>query len=76
MSEDELVKFEIKWKQIYSGGIEKLFRILEGEEINNINNKEFMTLYTYVIYNEVLLMIYVFLNPITYRRNVMKDYVK
>ncbi len=46
MSEDELVKFEMKWKQIYSEGIEKLFRILEGVEVINIDNKEFIRLYT------------------------------
>lgn len=46
MSDDELVKFELKWKEIYSEGIEKVFRIAETKENINFDLKQYTKLYT------------------------------
>lgn len=48
MSEDELVKFELKWREIYSEGIEKVFRIAETKQKENFDLKEYMRLYNMV----------------------------
>lgn len=50
MSQDELVRFETKWKEIYSEGIEKVFRIAETKESKDTDNfdlKQYTRLYTY-----------------------------
>ncbi len=46
MSEDELKKFEIKWKQLYTEGIEKLFKIADGTLNHTFDVKEYTTIYT------------------------------
>ena len=46
MSEDELVKFETKWREIYTEGIEKLFRIADAKETTNFDVKQYTKLYT------------------------------
>jgi hypothetical protein len=46
MSQDELIKFENKWKEIYSQGIERIFRIAETKESDSFNLKEYTKLYT------------------------------
>jgi hypothetical protein len=46
MCEDELVKFESKWREIYSEGIEKLFRIADAKEAVSFDVKQYTKLYT------------------------------
>jgi hypothetical protein len=46
MSEDELITFEIKWKEIYTEGIEKLFRLAENKEELGFDVKQYTKLYT------------------------------
>jgi hypothetical protein len=46
MSEDELIKFESKWREIYSEGIEKLFRIADTKEAVSFDLKQYAKLYT------------------------------
>jgi hypothetical protein len=47
MSEDEITRFELKWKEIYTQGIEKVFRISESpDNSEQINLKQYTQLYT------------------------------
>lgn len=45
MSDDELLRFESKWKEIYSEGIEKVFRIADTRT-ESINLSQYTKLYT------------------------------
>jgi hypothetical protein len=45
MSDDELLRFESKWKEIYSEGIEKVFRIADTKS-ESINLSQYTKLYT------------------------------
>jgi hypothetical protein len=46
MSENELITFETKWKEIYTEGIEKLFRIADAKETTSFDLKQYTKLYT------------------------------
>ncbi len=48
MSEDELIRFEQKWREIYLEGIEKVFRIAETKKQENFDLKTYTKLYTMV----------------------------
>lgn len=46
MSHDELVRFEAKWKEIFSQGIEKVFRCAETKQANHFDIQQYTRLYT------------------------------
>jgi hypothetical protein len=48
MSEDELVLFETKWKEIYTEGIERVFRIAEKRDNQNFDLNQYLKLYNIV----------------------------
>ncbi len=63
-SDDEIVQFEINWKDIYKAGIEKVFRIAERSTSESFDLKEFSRLYTMAYnictskYNTILVKCY------------------
>lgn len=46
MSEDEITRFEMKWKEIYTEGIEKVFRIAESHADEKFSLDQYARLYT------------------------------
>lgn len=48
MSDDEILIFETKWNELYSEGIEKIFRIAEQKNKETINLQQYTQLYTIV----------------------------
>jgi hypothetical protein len=46
MSQDELLRFEVKWNEINTEGIEKVFRIANSKDSENINKEQYIKLYT------------------------------
>jgi hypothetical protein len=48
MDEEDLARFETKWNEIYSQGIEKVFRIAETKQNEIFNLEQYTKLYTIV----------------------------
>jgi|LauGreDrversion4_2_1035121.scaffolds.fasta_scaffold3626851_1 hypothetical protein len=64
---DETKQFDLKWKEIYTSGIEKVFLFAENKQNFKFPQNEYIKLYSYSIdLNLVKLIIYVLQKRLLY----------